>query len=291
MTQGFKIEQFRQLIVELPEFSGQISAYLPPEFDENYQGTWSVVVHGAFRSSPAMMQELAGAISANPMLFLDIPGFGYSSLPPVGNIATLGAMLAAAIAKLLPTQPLVLIGESVAGLFLIKAAQALPTTKAIIGLDVPLTMSKLWTNLGSQQGIWQQYKAQADQAVEDQKPLHQRVFQFINEFMIDVYGYNFNTYNMGGPIKRMGAIHYPLFAELTAPMLILCGDAPLMPPRNLQANDCFPCGFDDVDRFVLERLYPDTVTVEQVDFCGHLTVRDQPREILAKTQRFVAGLA
>jgi pimeloyl-ACP methyl ester carboxylesterase len=290
MTQGFKIETFRQLFVELPEFSAQLSAYLPPEFDENYQGTWSVVVHGAFRNSLAMMNELAGNLSENPMLFLDLPGFGHSSLPPLGDIQTLGSILAAGINQLLPSQPLVLIGESVAGLFLIKAAQSLPTTKAIIGLDVPLTMSKLWTNLGSQQGIWHQYKTQMDQANDDQKPTHTRQFQFINEFMIHVYGYDFNNYNLGR-LKRMGAIHYPLFAELTAPMLILCGDTPLMPPRNLQANDCFPCGFDDVDRFILERLYPDNVTVEQVDFCGHLTVRDQPREILARTKKFVDALA
>ncbi|MCA3249636.1 MAG: alpha/beta hydrolase, partial [Rhodospirillaceae bacterium] len=236
----FKIEQFRQILVDLPEFSAQICAYVPPEFDENYLGTWSVVVHGAFRNSLAMMNELAGNLSPNPMLFLDLPGFGHSSLPPLGDIQTIGSILAAGINQLLHSQPLVLIGESVAGLFLMRAAQDLPTTKAIIGLDVPLTMSKLWTNLGSQQGIWHQYKTQMDQAHGDQKSMHARQFQFINEFMIHVYGYDFSHYNHGR-LKRMGAIHYPLFAELTVPMLILCGDTPLMPPRNLQANDCFPC--------------------------------------------------
>ena len=281
------IQQFRQHLIQLPDHNCKVAAYLPPEYDQGYSGLWYVYLHGAFRNSPAVINQLTGVTSKAPTLFIDVPGFGNSSIPAAADPDSLAAIAGAAIGQVLPNQPFVVIGESMSGLLILNMHRIPPNAKALIGLDPPLSSSKHWILISTLSSVLSQMKDYADRSSGEQQAEAQRRYQFSRNVVDKIFGYEFENFGNGN-FKRMGSIYYSKLGNITLPMLFLMGDEPLSPVRNI-SNHC-PCCFDDVDRYIVEQFYGNNIKVEQIDNCGHELSKNQPTELFRRIDAFVAGL-
>jgi len=99
--------------------------------------------------------------------------------------------------------------------------------------------------------------------------------QFWQSFALNIFG-------VGSDGKAYERIYYDLVEQARVPALILTGDVPLFPVRNVNA---VPCLVDDVDRYVLRRLAGDSVKLEVVPGCGHVLLvdaKEKCRSIIGK---------
>ena len=207
-----------------------------------------VFIHGALRHSLILLQWAERLADTADVFLFDLPGHGRSE--PIGpsTVEGMGEMMREAIGVRLPDRKVLLVGESLGGVVALAAggsAKGNPI-KAIFAVDPPLTTSKLWQVHSAFHPIMSM-------------PEH----PFIHRLAKDVFGLT--------PDGIEERIYYPLVGALRVPTVIATGDSALLPPRRMHGVACL---IDDVDRFVLEQLYPSKAEMVCVPNCGHLLLID-----------------
>ena len=133
--------------------------------------------------------------------------------------------------------------------------------RAVLAADPPLTTAKLWN-------VAANFRRAMAQKPDD---------QFLVSFASEVFGITATDLE-----ER---IYYPFLGALRVPALIVTGDIPLLPPRPLNRVACL---FDEVDRFVVEKLYPGKAQVHQCTDAGHLILAEARSECLALIKAMLA---
>ena len=222
-----------------------------------------LVVHGALRRAEILMGAFPWWPAPFDIVFADLPGHGRSSPLVPATVERFAQRLNAAMTALFPQRRLFVLGESLGGL--VALAMAGPadteTVHGVIAADPPLTTAKLW------------HVAQAVRTALARTP-HS---PFMQSFAGDIFG-------IAATEATTERIYYPVLDRLRVPALILTGDIPLLPPRRTAS---VPCVMDEVDRFVIERLYHGRVTVKTLDRSGHLVLFDAVAECRQLIEDFV----
>ena len=223
-----------------------------------------LVLHGALRNAEVLMQRFAPWSASFDIVFADLPGHGRSSPVLPATVEAFALRAGSAMQAKFPGRDLFVLGESLGGLVaLAMGGQGWPCLRGVIAADPPLTTAKLW------------HVAQAVRTALTRSPGH----PFMESFAAEIFG----IARAAVPAER---IYYPVLDRLRVPALMLTGDTPLLPPRQTAS---VPCVMDEVDRFVIERLYRDRVSVEVLDRSGHLVLFDAAAECRAHIECFITG--
>ena len=222
-----------------------------------------LLIHGVFRHSSELFQWADCDDSGFDLVFADLPGHGQSSATEDVTIAGFAAAVADAITTALGGRDVVVVGSSLGGLVaLALGCLGIESVKAVVAADPPLTMAKLW-HVRREIG---------------------RVLAGIqlNQFMISYTGNIFGVSPDGSVSER---IYYQLIENSKVPVLVLTGDVPLFPERDVNA---VPCMIDDVDRYVIERLSGNKALVQTVSGCGHMLLTEDLDKCHRTVERFAA---
>lgn len=242
--------------------AGELAVYTTdvPQSDER---PLLLVVHGALRRAEVLMGAVPWWPAPFDIVFVDLPGHGRSSPLVPATVDRFAQRLGVAMAALFPQRRLFVLGESLGGLVALAMAGLQETDRVhgVIAADPPLTTAKLW------------HVAHAVRTALARAP-HSA---FMQSFAADIFG----IATTQGTAER---IYYPVLDRLRVPALILTGDIPLLPPRQTTS---VPCVMDEVDRFVIERLYRGQVTVKTLHRSGHLVLFDAVSDCRQLIEDFV----
>jgi pimeloyl-ACP methyl ester carboxylesterase len=228
----------------------RIACYRVPEWITGRRPA-IVMLHGARRSARYLAGWAARLRASADVYLMDLPAHGRST--PVGSpsIANMAAVLGEAISDTIRDQPVLLVGESVGGLvgFALGGQTPPGTVRAVLALEPLMTTRKWWT--------WRPDRlAHIRRATLADSPMA--------AFDESVFGIR--------PDRVEERIYYDLIGGLQIPAIIAAGDRSLLVPNAVG----LPAAFDDVDRFVIERLYPGKADIRVLTGAGHVLVDDAP---------------
>jgi pimeloyl-ACP methyl ester carboxylesterase len=222
-----------------------------------------LMIHGALRNACVLFDWIDFCEPEFDVVFVDLPGHGRSP-PPNTSIVTVegfAANVGDAVTHALGNRAVVVVGESLGGLVaLAMAGLRLAEIQGVVAADPPMTMAKLW------------HVRDAINRALVSNPAN----QFLPSFALNIFG-------VGPDSKTHERIYYPLIEQARVPTLILTGDVPLFPLRNVNA---VPCLIDDVDRYMVSRLSSDIVQLAVVPDCGHLLLIDAQAACRSIIRRF-----
>jgi pimeloyl-ACP methyl ester carboxylesterase len=219
-----------------------------------------ILIHGALRHSIDLFEWVQLGEPDFDVVFIDLPGHGKSPATPSATVEIFAANVGDAITCALGNREVVVVGESLGGLVAI-ALGTLPlgNIRAIIAADPPLTMGKLWH-------------------------IRNAIFNFLASSPSNLFLKSFalNIFGVDADGNAHERNYLPLIEQSHKPILILTGDVPLFPVRNVNA---VPSLVDEIDRYVISRFAGDKAKVEIVANCGHLLLIDaqqQCRRLIAE---------
>jgi pimeloyl-ACP methyl ester carboxylesterase len=224
-----------------------------------------VMLHGALRHSGVLAGWVAQLEPRFGVLLVDLPGHGRS--PPCGtaSVRSFAENIGDALEPFIRNRPTLVVGESLGGLIALALGGINPpSVKGVIAADPPLTTAKLWHVVDALKS--------AKAAYPDNR--------FIQEFARNIFGVG----DGGEAIERN---YYPILGDLRIPGLVMTGDLPLFPRRAVNGT---PCLLDDVDRWVIETVFSDKVTLTQVPGSGHLLLTDAQHACLQLIGQFYDSL-
>jgi len=219
-----------------------------------------LMIHGALRDSSVLFDWIQLCDSECDVVFVDLPGHGRS--PAIANVTieSFAENVGDAVTAVLGNRAVVVVGESLGGLVaLAMSVLDIKSIQGVVAADPPMTMAKLW------------HVRNAISSAVASNPDN----QFWQSLAINIFG-------VGADGKSHERIYYDLVQQAHVPVLILTGDVPLFPVRNVNA---VPCLLDDVDRYVLRRFAGDSVQIEVVPGCGHVLLvdaKEKCRSIIGK---------
>ena len=220
-----------------------------------------LLVHGAFRDSSVLFQWINLFGTECDVVFADLPGHGRSPATTTATVESFAENIGDAITAALSGRSIVVLGESLGGLIAIALGRLhLSPLKGIVAADPPLTMAKLW----------HVRRFLIDALAND--PAN----QFLQSFALNIFGVDAD----GNSHER---IYYDLIEQVSVPIHIITGDVPLLPIRNVAS---VPCLIDDVDRYVVRRLFGDALQLAIVTDCGHHVLIDGEEECRKIVGRF-----
>ena len=223
-----------------------------------------VMLHGALRSAGVLLPWVERLAEDADVMLIDLPGHGRSEAVFPASVQMFADAVLHAIRVNLSGRQVVVVGESLGGLVALAiAAQDDPEpVRAVVACDPPMTAAKLWNVAGNFRRLM---AAQPDNVA-------------LKSFAFEAFG-----------LKEASAVernYYPLLDGLKIPVVVVTGDLPLLPPRNMQGVACL---FDAVDQYIARRFYPDAIEVVEIAGCGHLLLIDAPdrcqaviRDVLAR---------
>jgi len=247
-----------------PTTCGDVAVYGGESLSAEVSRPVAVFLHGALRRSEALLPwaELVRPFDA---VFVDLPGHGRSSSLGSASIDGMAEAVHQALAAALPARRVLLVGESLGGtIALAVGGMQDGPVKAVFAADPPMTTGKLW-NLAS---------VLRSTLAESTGPT------FLGRLARETFGIF--------PDRVEERIYYPLLAALQVPTVIATGDIPLLPPRRLSGVACL---FDDVDRFVVQTLYPGKAQLEQIPNCGHVMLEQAEEACLKIIRSLLVTLA
>jgi len=208
-----------------------------------------LMIHGALRDSGVLFDWIHLCDAEFDVVFVDLPGHGRSPSTAVVTIESFAANVGDAVTTALGNRVVLAVGESLGGLVaLAMGGLHIEPIQGIIAADPPLTMAKLW------------HIRNAISSAVANDPTN----QFLQSLALNIFG-------IGSDGKAHERIYYHLIEQIRVPVLILTGDVPLFPVRNVNA---VPCLVDDLDRYVVSRLTGDIAQFEVVSGCGHVLLVD-----------------
>lgn len=207
------------------------------------------------------------------VLALAVPGaadVGFSRADALGLIAQAAGRLRA---DAVDADLLLVLGESVGGVFALEAVAATPDSAnwRVLCIDPPLAPARLWP-----------VRQQLARALRSSAPSHRR---FIAELARDLFGYGLADLGaqaldgQGAEALSYEPVYYPLLATCPVQVLILTGDEPLWPVRSTRR---VPCCLDGADRFFIRHCLGEHVRLEVLEQVGHLLLRARPRVVLER---------
>jgi pimeloyl-ACP methyl ester carboxylesterase len=210
-----------------------------------------LMLHGALRTAANLSSWPARLRDVADVYLMELPAHGASApieAPTTGKMATL---LSQAIADRIRNDRVLVVGESVGGLVAMAMAggAAGGPVRAVLAFDPPLTTRKLWA--------WRRERLAARREMGRRNPA-------LGAFDREVFGVQ--------PDGLDERIYYDLVGDAEVPVVIAAGDQSPFSPNFRGA----PSVFDDVDRFVIERLYPGKADVRLLRGCGHVLLEDAP---------------
>lgn len=220
-----------------------------------------LMIHGALRDSSVLFDWIQLCDSEFDVVFVDLPGHGRS--PPTTNVTieSLAANVGDAVTALLGNRIVVVVGESLGGLVaLAMGGLHIESIQGIVAADPPMTMAKLW------------HVRNAMYSAISSAPAN----QFLQSLALNIFG-------VGSDGKAHERIYYHFIEQARVPVLILTGDVPLFPVRNVNA---VPCLVDELDRYVIGRLAVDIAQIETVSGCGHVLLVDAKQECRSRIGKF-----
>lgn len=223
------------------------------------------MIHGALRSASVLLDWGPLLRAWSDVVYVELPGHGRS--PPIipAGVDTFAENILQALRSALPQRDIVLVGESLGGLVSIAMAGLSPSPiRRVLAADPPLTTAKLWHVANAVGGA-------ASRAPEN---------AFLTSFANQIFGLD--------PHARSERIYYSLLDRARVPIHVATGDLPLLPPR---ATTGVPCVIDEVDRFVMERLYADKVDIHVLENCGHLVLADRRATCLDLIRRLLTEIS
>jgi pimeloyl-ACP methyl ester carboxylesterase len=228
--------------------AGELVMY-PAQPLEGSQRPAVVFLHGAWRRAEVFAPWADLLADVADVVLVDLPGHGQSEPIAGASVAAIADCVHEALRAALPGRQVLLVGESLGGLIALTIAGEADhqPVKAVFAADPPFTTAKLWSVA--------------------QTLRHHVALGNFSEFAIRLGKETFGV--SGDEVEEI--IYYPLVGQLRLPTVIATGDLALMPPRSVEGLTCL---FDGVDRFVLERLYPGKVEIQQFQDCGHLLLID-----------------
>jgi pimeloyl-ACP methyl ester carboxylesterase len=222
-----------------------------------------VVLHGALRNSDITKEwhpVLAGHFD---MLFVDLPGHGYSPADGEPSIPAFILRFRDFVRRHLAHRTIVIVGESVGGLVGLGVSDgALPCIKGVVAADPPMSTGKQWP-------IYSNF-------------LHRAKTRPIGDYLMEFFRHAFGFTLEGVSTDRL---YYPLIARVQVPALILTGDVPLFPVRTLSG---IPCLLDDVDRTIIAAFAKSNVTMKTIKDAGHLCLDASKPDARAFVSEFCA---
>ena len=219
-----------------------------------------LMIHGALRNSEVLFDWIPLCDPDFDVVCVDLPGHGRSPTILDVTIDRFAENIGDVVTTVLSTRRVVVVGESLGGLVaLAMGGGAIPSINGIVAADPPMTMAKLW-----------HVRAALSSAIASD-PTN----KFLQALALNIFG-----------VGSDGAVHeriyYHLIDQARKPILVLTGDVPLLPPRNINA---VPCLVDDVDRYVMDRLAANNVCFEVVSGCGHVLLvdaKERCRNVIAR---------
>ena len=204
-----------------------------------------VVLHGALRNSETTRAWHPLLAEQFDVLFVDLPGHGYSPADGEPSIQAFILRFREFIRRHLAHRAFVIVGESVGGLVGLGVADgSLPCVKGVIAADPPMSTAKQWP-------IYSNF-------------LHRAKTRPIGDYLMTFFRNAFG-FTLDGVLTDR--LYYPLVARVKVPALILTGDLPLFPVRSLPG---IPCLIDDVDRTIIAAFANPNVAMKTIKDAGHL---------------------
>ena len=222
------------------------------------------VLHGALRHSENTQGWLPVLADHFDVVLVDLPGHGRTPSDGQPTIRAFTARVREFIAGHFAGRDMVVLGESVGGLLALWLADGrTPEIKGVVVSDPPLTTSKQWA-------VFNNYL----------KPKAGPLTDFLKAFYASTFGY------VGTGITGE-RIYYPLVAGAKVPTLILTGDLPLFPVRNMPMQ--IPCLIDEVDKTIIRWIGNPLVSLETIPDSGHLCLDCTREEARAAVNAFCAA--
>lgn len=220
-----------------------------------------LMIHGALRHSGALFDWIHLGEPEFDVVFVDLPGHGRSPPTPDVTIENFAANVGDAVIAALGNRAVVAVGESLGGLVaLAMGGLHIEAIRGVVAADPPLTMAKLWHVRDAING----------------ELLSDPTNRFLQSFSLNIFGIE-----SGGKVHER--IYFSLLEQSLRPILILTGDVPLFPARNVNA---VPCLIDEVDQYVISRLVGNIAQLEIVPDCGHLLLVDAKQKCRGIIGRF-----
>jgi len=224
-----------------------------------------VMIHGALRNSSVLFGWIDLCAPDLDVAFVDLPGHGHSQAGGPVTVEALAANVADAISGVLGDRTVVVVGESLGGLVaLAMAGSKEGPVQAVIAADPPLSTAKLWHIR----------TALIDAMQKDAEN------QFLRSLALNIFGFGAD----GSVHERL---YYNFIEQAQLPMLILTGDVPLFPMRNVNA---VPCLVDAVDRYVIGQASKGKARVELVADCGHVLLVDAAQQCRSIIGRYCTAI-
>lgn len=225
----------------------------------------ALFLHGALRSAEQLLHWAVLLGDRFDTILIDLPGHGRSTVTGEVSVRGFAADLRSLLLRLFPRRRMVIVGESLGGLVSLALGQlGGPDIRAVVAADPPLANGKLWHVADAMRGVL------AENGGRDPA--------FVQALAYNVFGVR-----QGQDVVEE-RLYYDLFDGWAGrPRLVLTGDLPLGMPRQAAGVPCF---IDEVDRFIIGRLYPD-VPIRQVTGSGHLVLVQGRTQSLGEILSFV----
>lgn len=210
-----------------------------------------VVLHGSL-GSIGTVQGIETHLSNSNLLFVDLPGCGNSTAPAEMSVDGFADELLPALLATMP-EGFGVIGASFGGSVGLAISRRTTQCKALVLLDTPFSAAKLWHNHAFLRGA---ISGRPDD-------------RYLRSFALDIYGVT--------PTASVERDYWQLLEGVQAPVLVVTGDVPMLPPRSTPP---MPCCLDEED---LARLRSAGCRVERVKG-GHDLINKNPVAVAALVQ-------
>lgn len=210
-----------------------------------------VLVHGALRSAANLASWPAQLRDQADVYLMELPAHGRSTPIDPPSIVNMAAVLGQAIAERIPNPEVLVVGESIGGLVALALAgqPSSGTVRAVLALDPPMTTGKLWT--------WRLHRLAERREMMRSRPA-------LAAFDREVFGIY--------PDRFEERIYYDLIGHAQVPVVIAGGDRTALASKAIGA----PSVFDEIDRFVISRMYPSHAQIQTIENAGHVLLEDAP---------------
>ncbi len=247
----------------VPTDAGFLNMYAGEDL---HQGTGPVVVMlpGALRTAKDMASWWTILREDAAVVFFDLPGHRRSDRIQPTGVEAMARVLHQAVCEQLPGRKVLLVGESLGGTIAFRMAgmDELGPIVGVVAFDPPLTTAKLWPIIGTFKIAWAN---EPDNA-------------FYRDLAWEVFGIA-----QDGSVEDR--IYYDLVGGLRTPAMLVSGDMPLPPPRPTVVN---PSMVDEVDAYLLQRLFPGKLKLRRIVNTGHLLLHESPQACLKLIRQMLA---
>jgi pimeloyl-ACP methyl ester carboxylesterase len=223
----------------------------------------AVVLHGALRHSECTLPWLSHLSDRYDVILIDMPGHGRSPSDGEPSVRAFIARFREFLTRHFPGRPMVIMGESIGGLIALGLGNGqTPQIKGVVVADPPMSTAKLWP-------VFNNF----------QKPKHGPATDYLKCFFKETFGYM--------PDGMIGdRIYYPLVAGVKVPTLMLTGDLPLFPVRQIPTK--IPCLLDEVDKAIIRSMRNSQVRLETISDIGHLCLDCSLAQVREEVDGFCA---